>query len=114
MYNTYPKLGAFEAVEYDDRYEVRIVMPGYSEDEIQVRELNAGEFFVKAKRKKNDDGGEVIAKGINFPVYEEKFRVGYQYVGNITDAILENGILRIIIEKKEDHIRNVPVKKNND
>lgn len=93
--------------ENDDNYEVAIELPGYSKDDIQA-ELKNGYLTVTASKNENkdekDDKGNYIRRERYQGSCSRSFYVGKQLTQDDIHAKFEDGVLKMVIPKKENTI----------
>ena len=86
--------------EYDDNYTIDIELPGFTKEEIEV-ELKEGILIVSAnkstEKEEKDDKGKVIRKERSSGSVSRSYNVAE---GDIK-ASFENGLLKLVIAKKE-------------
>ncbi len=97
--------------ETEEGYEVDVDLPGFTKDEIKL-ELNSGYLTIsteKSLEKKDEKKGRMVRQERYSGAMQRSFYVG----GSITEedirAKYENGVLSLIIPKKE--AKKVPEKK---
>lgn len=88
--------------EKGNEYHIDIDIPGFDKKDISI-EVNEGYLTVKASKEteENEEGKNYIRRERSFGTYQRSFALGDLDVDNI-DAKFNNGILSIVIPKKEE------------
>ena len=97
--------------ELDDAYEVMVDLPGFNKEDIHL-ELNDGNLTISAGKsldKENESKGNYIRRERVVGNMQRSFYVGEALTEEDIRAKYENGILTLIIPKKE--ARKAPEKK---
>ena len=97
--------------ELDDAYEVMVDLPGFNKEDIHL-ELNDGNLTISAVKsldKENESKGNYIRRERVVGNMQRSFYVGEALTEEDIRAKYENGILTLIIPKKE--ARKAPEKK---
>ena len=97
--------------ELDDAYEVMVDLPGFNKEDIHL-ELNDGNLTISAVKsldKENESKGNYIRRERVVGNMQRSFYVGEAITEEDIRAKYENGILTLIIPKKE--ARKAPEKK---
>ena len=98
--------------ETDDSYEVDVDLPGFKKDEIHL-ELNNGYLTISTEKtlEKDNEGkkGKMLRQERYSGVMQRSFFVGEHLTEEDIKASYENGVLHVMIPKKE--ARKVPEKK---
>ena len=97
--------------ELDDAYEVMVDLPGFDKEDIHL-ELNDGNLTISAVKsldKENESKGNYIRRERVVGNMQRSFYVGEALTEEDIRAKYENGILTLIIPKKE--ARKAPEKK---
>ena len=98
--------------ELDDSYEVDVDLPGFKKDEIHL-ELNNGYLTISTEKtlEKDNEGkkGKMLRQERYSGVMQRSFFVGEHLTEEDIKASYENGVLHVMIPKKE--ARKVPEKK---
>lgn len=98
--------------ETDEGYEVDVDLPGFKKDEINL-ELNNGYLTISAEKALEKDGenkkGKMLRQERYSGVMQRSFFVGEHLTEEDIKASYENGVLHVMIPKKE--ARKVPEKK---
>ena len=97
--------------ELDDAYEVMVDLPGFNKEDIHL-ELNDGNLTISAVKsldKENESKGNYIRRERVVGNMQRSFYVGEALTEEDIRAKYENGILTLIIPKKE--ARKTPEKK---
>ena len=98
--------------ETDEGYEVDVDLPGFNKDEIKL-ELNSGYLTISTEKSLNKENKENKGKMLRQERYVGTMQRSFYVGGSITEedikAKYENGVLSLMIPKKE--ARKVPEKK---
>ena len=98
--------------ETDEGYEVDVDLPGFNKDEIKL-ELNSGYLTISTEKSLNKENKENKGKMLRQERYVGTMQRSFYVGGSITEedikAKYENGVLSLVIPKKE--ARKVPEKK---
>ena len=97
--------------ELDDAYEVMVDLPGFNKEDIHL-ELNDGNLTISAVKsldKENESKGNYIRRERVVGNMQRSFYVGEALTEEDIRAKYENGILTLIVPKKE--ARKTPEKK---
>lgn len=100
------KLGQHIIERSEDRYTIFIVIPGYAKQDVNM-DIQANSLTVKAERKSDDRKyrqREFVTNGI-----ERNFHLSDDIDQEKIHAHLENGVLEIVLPKKE---KSKPIVKN--
>ena len=80
----------------DYNFVIEIALAGLSKDDLEV-EVAEGVLTVRTKEKKDEDGGELLHRGISYRQFTRKWTVADDVVVN--GAKMENGMLLIELER---------------
>ncbi len=98
--------------ETDDSYELDVDLPGFRKDEIHL-ELNNGYLTISTEKslekEQKGDRGTVLRQERFAGTMQRSFYVGGQVTEEDVKASFENGVLHIVLPKRE--ARRVPEKK---
>ena len=98
--------------ETDEGYEVDVDLPGFNKDEIKL-DLNNGYLTISTEKSLNKENKENKGKMLRQERYVGTMQRSFYVGGSITEedikAKYENGVLSLMIPKKE--ARKVPEKK---
>lgn len=98
--------------ETEDAYEVDVDLPGFKKEEISL-ELNNGYLTISAEKSlekgKENKKGKMLRQERYSGVMQRSFFVGEHLTEEDIKASYENGVLHVMIPKKE--ARKVPEKK---
>lgn len=104
-----PHMMKTDVKETDDHYEVIVDLPGFSKDEISL-ELNNGNLTIATqKRLTKENQGKMLRQERYMGTMQRTFYVGDSLTEEDIKAKYENGVLTLLIPKKE--ARKVPEKK---
>ena len=102
--NTLLHTGYCEVAKTATEYILKIVLPGFTKDDISVEEDNR-KVFIKAERKnEKKEGVEYLSDFPDEMKYSQSFNF-YNDFGGVESAKYENGILTIVVKRKEDGSR---------
>ena len=82
--------------EGDYNFVIEIALAGLSKDDLEV-EVAEGVLTVRTKEKKDEDGGELLHRGISYRQFTRKWTLADDIV--VSDAKMENGMLLIELER---------------
>lgn len=102
------KYDIYTRVTEDKEYLVfEVALPGYEKEDIKVNQ-KYNELFVKAEatEKELNDGEKYIVKGITKKDVKLRWQLGENYIDTPITAKFENGILYVLVEKKEEPLDN--------
>ena len=95
--------------ETDEGYEVDVDLPGFNKDEIKL-ELNNGYLTISTEKSLNKENkGKMLRQERYVGTMQRSFYVGGSITEEDIKAKYENGVLSLVIPKKE--ARKVPEKK---
>ena len=95
--------------ETDEGYEVDVDLPGFKKDEIKL-ELNSGYLTISTEKSMNKENkGKMLRQERYVGTMQRSFYVGGSITEEDIKAKYENGVLSLMIPKKE--ARKVPEKK---
>ena len=95
--------------ETDEGYEVDVDLPGFTKDEIKL-ELNNGYLTISTEKSLNKENkGKMLRQERYVGTMQRSFYVGSSITEEDIKAKYENGVLSLMIPKKE--ARKVPEKK---
>ena len=98
-----------DAKETDEGYEVDVDLPGFNKDEIKL-ELNNGYLTISTEKSLNKENkGKMLRQERYVGTMQRSFYVGGSITEEDIKAKYENGVLSLVIPKKE--ARKVPEKK---
>lgn len=88
--------------EQEKSYEVDVDLPGFHKDEIHL-DLNNGYLTISAEKsvEKNNGTGKVLRQERYAGTMQRSFYVGGQMTEEDVKASYENGVLHIVLPKKE-------------
>ncbi len=87
--------------EQDDHMIVHAELPGFKRDEIEVT-LEQGVLTITAERKPEEVSGQPHLRERRFTRVTRSFRLGQAVDEQKVDAKLEDGVLRLILPKREE------------
>ncbi len=90
--------------EAENHYQIEIELPGYNKEDIHA-DLKDGYLTISAERKeekeKKDDKGNYIRRERRYGNCSRSFYVGKEITENDIKANFKNGILTLLVAKKE-------------
>ncbi|MGN1022451.1 MAG: Hsp20/alpha crystallin family protein [Lachnospiraceae bacterium] len=100
-----PAVMRTDITEEDHNYRLEAELPGYDKSDIHM-ELRDGNLEISASRRENRDQkdreGRVLRRERRTAACRRSFRVGREVTAQDISAKFENGILTVIIPKKEE------------
>lgn len=102
------KYDIYTRITEDKEYLVfEVALPGYEKEDIKVNQ-KYNELFVKAEaaEKELNEGEKYIVKGITKKDVKLRWQLGENYIDTPITAKFENGILYVLVEKKEEPLDN--------
>ena len=97
------KLMNTDIIENDNKYEFHIELPGFKKEDISI-ELDNGNLKIHAKNEVNEEEkekGKVIRQERFYGEMSRSFYVGDNIDEESITASFENGILKLVVPKKE-------------
>ena len=97
------KLMNTDIIENDNKYEFHIELPGFKKEDISI-ELDNGNLKIHAKNEVNEEEkekGKVIRQERFYGEMSRSFYVGDNIDEDGINASFENGILKLVVPKKE-------------
>jgi molecular chaperone IbpA len=80
----------------DYNFVIEIALAGLSKDDLEV-EVAEGVLTVRTKEKKDEDGGELLHRGISYRQFTRKWTLADDIV--VSDAKMKNGMLLVELER---------------
>ena len=80
----------------DYNFVIEIALAGLSKDDLEI-EVAEGVLTVRTKEKKDEEGGELLHRGISYRQFTRKWTMADDIV--VSDAKMENGMLLIKLER---------------
>ena len=96
--------------EGDYNFVIELALAGLSQDDLEV-EVTDGTLTVRSVEKKQEDGGELLHRGISYRQFSRSWTLADDVVVN--DAKMENGMLMIHLERvvpEEKKPRTITIK----
>ena len=87
-------------IETEDRYTMEMAVPGHNKNDIQIS-LDDDVLTVKSILSPSDDDNDYRLREFNYKGFERKYELGETIDQNRIDATFSNGILTIVLNKKE-------------
>ena len=97
------KLMSTDITENDKQYELHMELPGFKKENIEI-ELDNGNLKIHAKNEQNNEAkekGKVIRQERFYGELSRSFYVGDNIDVDNIDASFEDGILKLVVPKKE-------------
>ena len=97
------KLMNTDIIENDNKYEFHIELPGFKKEDISI-ELDNGNLKIHTKNEVNEEEkekGKVIRQERFYGEMSRSFYVGDNIDEDSINASFENGILKLVVPKKE-------------
>ena len=94
----YPKVNVYE---YDDKIGIVAEIPGLDKKNVSVEVEDQVLTISGDKHGLEDDGGKCITRELKQSSFKRSFNLGEHLNGNDISAIFKDGMLEILIPKKE-------------
>ncbi len=99
-----PAVMKTDVKEHDDRFELDIDLPGYKKEDVHA-ELKDGYLTISAETKSDndqkDEGGRYVRRERYYGSCSRSFYVGEDITEQDIKARFEDGILKVVLPKKE-------------
>ena len=82
--------------EGDYNFVIELALAGLSQDDLEV-EVTDGTLTVRSVEKKQEDGGELLHRGISYRQFSRSWTLADDVV--VKDAKMENGMLMVHLER---------------
>lgn len=93
-----------DVIEQDNAYRLEAELPGFNKEDIHV-DMKNGALTISAshedKKDEQDQNGRYIRRERKYSSYQRSFRVAENLQPEDIDAKYENGVLTLIVPKKE-------------
>jgi len=103
-----------DVIEEDHDYKLKADLPGFNKEDIGI-DLKGGVLTISASHKENndekDDKGKYVRRERREMSYHRSFTVGDEVKPEDINAAYENGVLTVILPKKEIEQKNDDVKR---
>ena len=103
-----------DVIEEDNDYKLKADLPGFNKEDIGI-DLKGGVLTIKASHKENNDEkdskGKYVRKERREMSYYRSFTVGDDMKPEDINAAYENGVLTVILPKKQLEQKNEDVKR---
>lgn len=103
-----------DVIEEDHDYKLKADLPGFNKEDIGI-DLKGGVLTISASHKENndekDDKGKYVRRERREMSYHRSFTVGDEVKPEDINAAYENGVLTVILPKKEIDQKNDDVKR---
>ena len=105
--STYP---AANIIELKDGYQIELAAPGLDKTDFDVK-VDKNTLIIKANFEESSDlkSGDVKRKEYNYSNFTRRFTIDQTIDRSKIDATYENGILNVILGKKEEAIEKGPL-----
>lgn len=97
-----------------EAYHIELMVPGFTRDELEIT-VERGVLIVRGRKETDlpEEGDEFICEEFGLESFERKFRLTTDHAENRIEAMLDNGILRIIFFEKRTPVvseyKRIPV-----
>lgn len=97
-------LPAVNVVERTDDFEIQLAAPGYNKEDFKIHVDNniLTISSQKQEEKQEDKVRKYIQREFNYTSWERKFTLPKLVEGENIKATYENGVLRLVVPKKEE------------
>jgi HSP20 family molecular chaperone IbpA len=103
-----------DVIEEDNDYKLKADLPGFNKEDIGI-DLKDGVLTIQASHKENNDEkdskGKYVRKERREMSYHRSFTVGDDMKPEDINAAYENGVLTVILPKKQLEQKNEDVKR---
>lgn len=100
-------------IEYDDKYQVKLVLPGYDKNKLEIESLK-GNLVVKYNDKSENEKDESIVKKLGYNIKPTNFNREFSIPDdfNIEKSTAEyiDGILTVTVPKDYEKIKSRKIK----
>lgn len=100
---------ATNILEYDDRYELQLAIPGFSKEQVEIR-TERDQLIISSNIKEDakKEEGNYRLKQFSQKTFKRVFELSDKIDAEALDATMENGILSVSIGKKEEAKEKAP------
>lgn len=90
-------------IETDDSFQIQLAVPGISKEQIKL-DVKEDQLFIESLSSEQEDEAtpKFIRKEYDFHSFKKVFNLTDEINQSSIDATLENGILTVTLEKKEE------------
>lgn len=108
--NSQGKIVKTNILEYGDRFELKLAVPGYQKTDLNISVDNHS-LTVEANvdQSKTDNGSTFKTREFSIQNFKRTFRLGEDIDEKMIDAKHENGVLSVVLPKKEQVRRQIAV-----
>ncbi len=105
--STYP---AANIIELNDGYQIELAAPGLDKTDFEIK-VDKNTLIISASFEESSDfkSGNVKRKEYNYSNFTRRFTIDQTIDRNKIDATYKNGILNVILGKKEEAIEKGPL-----
>ena len=105
--STYP---AANIIELKDGYQIELAAPGLDKNDFEIK-VDKNSLIIKANFEESSDlkSGTIKRKEYNYSNFTRRFTIDQTIDRSKIDATYENGILNVILGKKEEAIEKGPL-----
>ena len=98
---------ATNVVEFDDRYELALALPGYDKDSVAIT-IEDDRLSITGKSSEDDKQHKYRLREWNNKGFSKHFKLADTIDQTLIEAAFEQGILSIVLKKKEEAIPQPP------
>ena len=101
---------AVNIIEEKDKYILELAVPGINKEDIEIK-LEDEELIISSKAEHKDEGIQenFVRVEYNYDSFKRVFSIPDTVDTKSIDAKYENGILQLILKKKEEAIKKGPI-----
>lgn len=93
-------------IEYKDRFSISIAIPGFTKDDVNIK-LEKNMLSISSEREATSEK-KFKMKEFSYGKFSRKFKLPNSIDSSSIQAELNNGILEILLQKREEEIDNGP------
>jgi HSP20 family protein len=95
--------------ENEKDFTIELSVPGYSKEEIRIQ-VEKNMLTIRSEKKENQETqGKTLVKEFTFRSFERKFILPKSVNADQITAVFNNGILEVLLPKKEEVAEKAPV-----
>ncbi|MCB0664472.1 MAG: Hsp20/alpha crystallin family protein [Saprospiraceae bacterium] len=108
--NNHRQLVKTNILEYSDRFELKLAVPGYQKTDLNISVDNhALTVEANVDQLKTDHSSTFKTREFSIQNFKRTFRLGEDIDEKMIDARHENGVLSVVLPKKEQVHRQIAV-----